>query len=122
MAAKGLGCGGRGGLGKPHCVRDFALDRGVDRSAPPGRQHGADALHLVVLEPWIEIGTRAIAGVEVLARADMLAPAIGAAFDENQPLPAAQLPARPCRTLPQLQDVPIIDLVSRDTICRDPLA
>src|SRR5262245_17121419 len=68
---------------------DLALDLVVERGAPRRRQHGADLRDLVVVEPRDEIGTVAVAGVEILVRSDMLAPAIGAALDEGRSLAAA---------------------------------
>src|SRR5215472_10681147 len=78
------------GLRERDGILDLALDLGVDRRAPIGRQHGADAPDLVAVEPGLEISARAIACVVIFIGANMLAPAIGAALNEGRAVAPAQ--------------------------------
>ena len=109
-------------FGEGHGVGDLAFDLRVDRCAAVGGEPRAEAFHLVALDPRLEIRARAIALGIVLAGADVLAPAIGAAFDEHRAAAAAHRVERIGGQRAQLEHVAIVDLVRRDAVGRDPLA
>src|SRR5215831_20646541 len=110
------------GLRERDGILDLALDLGIDRRAPIGRQHGADAPDLVAVEPGLEISARAIAGFVIFIGADMLAPAIGAALNESGAVATAQTGDDLGGEHAQFEDVTILDCVSWNAIGLDPLA
>ena len=70
----------------------------------------------------MEILARTIALIVVLVRADMLAPAVGAALDERRPLAAAHASDCCGGQLAQFEHVAVVDLVHRHAVGRHALA
>ena len=95
----------------------------VDRGSPRSAAISVPILiELIALQPRLALGGRAIAGVEILVRTDVLQPAIGAAFDEGGPLAAAQRRDRGIGFRAQFQHIAVFDAARRNSVGLDTFA
>src|SRR5215472_7074367 len=104
------------GLGKLDGGGNLVLDLGVDAGLHRRIELSARQHNLIVLYPRTQFIASPVARVIVLARSNVLLPAIGVAFDEHRTGALAQPGIRFRRNLPERDYVRIANLVSRDAV------
>src|SRR5690242_6683148 len=110
ILGEGAGFGECDGVGHP------LLFRRLDRLALIRRQQVADDLEVVALDLGVELLVRPVLVHAVLAGTDMVAPAIGHAFEEARTVAAAHGGDRGAGALVQLHRLMVLDQLGRNAV------
>src|SRR5688572_7928512 len=105
-------------VGKLEGGFDLGLDLGLDvrERARLVAELGTERREGVASDPWLGLGARAIPGVEVFARTDVLAQAIDPTLEEPRTVPPADRGGEALRAREDPTDIAVVDALGRDPV------